>query len=254
MSKETIYEIRVKGILDTRWSVVFAPLVLASHQDETFITGAIHDQPELFGILLKIRDMGLQLISVTSKILQPMPPFPVLTTERLLLREFDLADVPAVFDILRREDVNKWLETDPLQSIAETEARVQARMGLFKDKVGFRWAIVLRDDPAQVIGSCGYFSVRRGTQTVETGYEIHPDCWNKGFMTEALRAMIEFSVGAHNLLPVHRMEALVAPGNAASIRILEKLGFDREGLRREFGFWKGRYQDVYLYAMLNRKS
>jgi len=59
-----------------------------------------------------------------------------------------------------------------------------------KDKMGFRWAITQKFDPARVIGSCGYFSVRRGTATVEAGYEIHPDFWRQGFMTEALQAMI----------------------------------------------------------------
>ena len=62
--KETIYEIRVKGILDSRWSAMFAPLELVPRQDETLIAGPIQDQSELFGVILKIRDMGLQLISI----------------------------------------------------------------------------------------------------------------------------------------------------------------------------------------------
>ncbi len=70
-------------------------------------------------------------------------------------------------------------------------------------------------------------------------------------MTEALREMIRFSFGPGSPVPVHRIEALVIPGNIASIRVLQKLGFEKEGLRREFGFWKGRYQDVCLYALLN---
>ncbi len=66
MEKETIYEIRVKGILDASWSAWFAPLVLVPRQDETLIVGPVQDQAELFGILLKVRDMGLELISVNS--------------------------------------------------------------------------------------------------------------------------------------------------------------------------------------------
>jgi ribosomal-protein-alanine N-acetyltransferase len=156
-----------------------------------------------------------------------------------------------VFEILRREDVGAWLEIDPILSIQQAEERVRGRMGLFRDKMGVRWAITLRADPRRLVGSCGYFSVRRGTATVETGYELHPDYWRQGLMTEALQAMIQYSFSDQALLPVHRIEALVAPGNIASIRLLEKLGFAREGLRREFGFWGGRYQDVYLYALLD---
>ena len=177
--------------------------------------------------------------------------FPILTTDRLLMREFSVADIPAVFEMLSRADINEWLETDPMQSIEEAEARVRGRTGLFKDKMGFRWALTQRSDSRRVIGSCGYFSVRRGTATVEAGYELHPDFWRQGIMTEALQAMVDFSFGAQELMPVHRIEALVSPGNTGSIRLLEKQGFVREGLRREFGFWKGRYQDVYMYALLN---
>jgi len=165
--------------------------------------------------------------------------FPVLATDRLLLREFNKDDIPAVFEMLSRADVNEWLETAPMQSIEQAEGRVRGRMGLFKDKIGFRWALAQKSDPAQAIGSCGYFSVRRGTATVETGYELHPVFWRQGLMTEALQAMIDFSFGAQDLMPVHRIDALVSPGNTGSIRLLEKLGFIREGLRREFGFWRG---------------
>ena len=177
--------------------------------------------------------------------------FPVLFAERLLLREFTMEDIPAVFTIFSREDVNIWTETDTMRTIEEAETRVKSRMNLFHERMGIRWAVTLRENPQDVIGSCGYFTVRRGTKTVETGYDLHPDYWNKGLMTEALREMVRFSFGSGSMVPVHRMEALVMPENIPSIRVLEKLGFEREGRRREFGFWKGRYQDVDLYALLN---
>jgi ribosomal-protein-alanine N-acetyltransferase len=91
--------------------------------------------------------------------------------------------------MLSRKDINAWLETDPMRSIEVAEARVRGRIGLFKDRMGFRWAITLNSDPKQVIGSRGYFSVRRGIATVETGYELHTDFWRQGIMTEALLAM-----------------------------------------------------------------
>ena len=181
------------------------------------------------------------------------PKFPRLTTDRLLLREFAWEDSADVFEISRREDVNKWMETEPMQTISDAEERVRGRINLFKDGMGFRWAITLKNNPGRVIGSCGYFSVRRGTQTVETGYELHPDHWGNGIITEALREMIRYSFSAQALMPVHRIEALVSPANLGSICVMEKLGFIREGVRREFGFWKGCYQDVILYALLASK-
>jgi hypothetical protein len=66
MPDETTYEIRVRDILDKKWSVFFAPFMIIAGEEETLLTGMVHDQAELFGILLKIRDSGLWLISVNS--------------------------------------------------------------------------------------------------------------------------------------------------------------------------------------------
>jgi hypothetical protein len=64
MLKETSYEIRVRGLLDEKWSSFFQPFILTTGEDETVLTGVAHDQAELFGVLLKIRDLGLWLVSV----------------------------------------------------------------------------------------------------------------------------------------------------------------------------------------------
>ena len=253
MADHISYEFRVKGILEARWSSWFAPLEISAQGDETLITGPIRDQSELFGTLLKIRDIGLHLISVTPARLPFFSsPFPQLTTERLLLREFALSDAQVVFDILCSPAVTACLETDPLQSLAEAQSRLRSYINLFRDGMGFRWAITLRKQPERVIGSCGFFSVPRGTQTVACNYELNPDHWGKGIMSEALQAMIAFSFAPHNPLPIHRIEALVAPGNTASLRLLEKLAFTCEGSRRQVGFWKGSYQDMLLYALLGK--
>jgi hypothetical protein len=64
MIQATGYEIRVREVLDEKWAAYFAPFVISVAGNETLLTGAVHDQAELFGILLKIRDLGLQLVSV----------------------------------------------------------------------------------------------------------------------------------------------------------------------------------------------
>jgi hypothetical protein len=64
MPEETTYEIHVQDILDEKWSTYFLPFTLTAGDDETLLTGVVYDQAELFGVLLKIRDLGLHLISV----------------------------------------------------------------------------------------------------------------------------------------------------------------------------------------------
>lgn len=66
MSVTLGYEIRVKEVLDKKWAACFAPFTLELGGDETILRGAVHDQAELFGTLLKIRDLGLTLVSVNS--------------------------------------------------------------------------------------------------------------------------------------------------------------------------------------------
>jgi hypothetical protein len=64
MPEKNTYEIRIGNVLDAKWVAYFAPFTLTHGQDETILTGVAHDQAELFGMLLKIRDLGLQLVAV----------------------------------------------------------------------------------------------------------------------------------------------------------------------------------------------
>ena len=64
MTQPTLYEIRVREVLDEKWAGYFSPFALSVAGDETLLNGIVHDQAELFGVLLKIRDLGLQLVSV----------------------------------------------------------------------------------------------------------------------------------------------------------------------------------------------
>jgi hypothetical protein len=64
MLEETTYEIRIQDVLDEKWLAYFSPFRLTFGAEETILTGIAHDQAELFGVLLKIRDLGLRLVSV----------------------------------------------------------------------------------------------------------------------------------------------------------------------------------------------
>ncbi len=64
MTETANYQIRVSGVLDEKWRIYFSPFTLESDTEETILRGVVHDQAELFGVLLKIRDLGLTLVSV----------------------------------------------------------------------------------------------------------------------------------------------------------------------------------------------
>jgi methylmalonyl-CoA/ethylmalonyl-CoA epimerase len=192
------------------------------------------------GVLVELYELPVELDRI----------FPVLETARFSLREFKSSDAGDVFEMYSRPDLVQWLEHDPMVSIGEAEERVRSRIRLFEKGWGCRWAITLKGYPDKVIGSCGYFGVRIGTHTVEMGFEIHPDFWRQGIMTEALTAVLDYCFSDESILQVNRIEALVDPGNTASSSLLTKFGFTDEGTRRSFGFWKGAYQDVKLFALL----
>ena len=175
--------------------------------------------------------------------------FPNLETERLLLREIVYADVPALFAIHGDPETMKWFGVDPLVD----EAGAAELVDLFasyrtQPNPGARWGIQLKDQ-ASIVGSCGLFAWHRGWNKCTLGYELHPRLQGQGYMNEALLTCIDW--GFQNMA-LNRIEAQVHPCNAASIRTLERLGFEREGISRQLGFWRGQYHDMFQYALLRQ--
>jgi len=103
-----------------------------------------------------------------------------------------------------------------------------------------------------LIGELVLASIRRGVaQSASLGYWIGRPYARRGYMTAALSALIPT---AFDVLPMHRLEAACIPTNAASIRLLEKTGFQREGYAREYLCINGTWQDHLLYARLGNNS
>jgi ribosomal-protein-alanine N-acetyltransferase len=179
--------------------------------------------------------------------------FPILNTERLLLREFREADAQAVFDIYSQERAVRYLNSDIMYSLAEAAEKVDIRMDMFKNRRGIRWAITLADQQDAVIGSCGFYDLNRHWFSCEVGFEIHPRYWRRGLMTEALEAAIAFAYSDRFFFQMNRIQALTYLNNQASIGLLRKLGFREEGIRREYGYWKDRFHDLRCFSLLRRE-
>lgn len=181
-----------------------------------------------------------------------MDEFPVLETERLLLREFQASDALAVFDIFSRDEVTRYTNPETMHSVAPAARLVEVRAASFGKKLGIRWAITFKGQPERAIGSCGCYNLNKAFRSIEIGYDLHPDHWRRGIMTEALTAMLDFCFGDRFFFRTNRVEALTDLGNVASRGLLEKLGFVEEGIRREYGYWKDRFHDVRAFALLRR--
>jgi RimJ/RimL family protein N-acetyltransferase len=118
----------------------------------------------------------------------------------------------------------------------------------------FQLAVTLKAG-SRLIGNCGIrLSASRDVpperlyHEAEIGYELAPDEWGHGYATEAAREIVRFGFDE---LGLHRITAWTVADNTASVRVLEKIGMRLEGRLRDKEYYKGRYWDVLMYAMLN---
>ncbi|MBD1869082.1 GNAT family N-acetyltransferase [Leptolyngbya sp. FACHB-671] len=174
--------------------------------------------------------------------------FPQLETENLILRQIQLSDAEAVFKIFSDASVTKYHDLDTATRLDQAQFLINRRAELFKSGQRIRWGIACKTNDV-IIGSCGYSSWVKNSFRAEIGYELAKIHWQKGIMTEALRAMINFGFQEMGL---NRIEARVMLENIASIRLLEKLGFEEEGILREHGYWKGSFHNLKLFSILKK--
>lgn len=184
-----------------------------------------------------------------------MNTFPQLTTNRLLLRNFTKADAQAVFAIFSDARVTEFYDLDTFTLLEQAEQIVASRMQSNAEPSSgqLRWAICLSSAPDTVIGSCGFHSCNSAFQSIEIGYELHPDYWGKGYALEAIRAMLDFCFTSNIPFHVNRVAATTDLDSHRSIALLRKLGFAEEGVLRQYGFWKGSFHDVRLFALLREQ-
>jgi [ribosomal protein S5]-alanine N-acetyltransferase len=181
--------------------------------------------------------------------MDPFTVFPVLETERFLLRETTPMDARDIFAVFSDEAVTRFYNLDTFTDLDQARHVVESRRRRFDAGQGIRWAIARKEDN-HVIGSCGYQNWVRDWRKAELGYELGSAWWGQGIMTECLTEALRYGFKRMRL---NRVEAMVVPGNDASVRVLQKLGFQEEGLLRQFGFWKGRFQDLRLFSLLARE-
>jgi len=108
--------------------------------------------------------------------------------------------------------------------------------------------LIFRSDDNALVGGLTLANIRRGVaQAGSIGYWVGAPFGRKGYMTTAMGALVPFCFGT---LRLHRLEAACIPGNTASVRLLEKTGFQREGYARSYLCINGTWQDHLLYARL----
>ncbi len=147
--------------------------------------------------------------------------FPILRTERLLLRELVPTDAPALFAMRTDPRVMQHSGRPRPSALSEVEWLIAIIQHDRVDNNGITWAISLHCDPL-LIGSIGYYRLKKEHYRGEVGYMLHPDHWRKGIMGEALETAVQFG---SRQLGFHSIEAMTDPRNVASNGLLNKHGF-----------------------------
>lgn len=153
-------------------------------------------------------------------------PPEIIRTERLLLRPPNAADAEVIFDTYARDtEVTRYLIWKPHRDIVETERFVSDCVAAWKTGSRFPWIIALKNNEALI----GMVEIRLDAFKAHVGYVLGRAFWGQGFATEALRAIVEWAWAQKS---IYRVWALCDTENAASARVLEKVGMQREGILR----------------------
>jgi ribosomal-protein-alanine N-acetyltransferase len=170
----------------------------------------------------------------------------VLRTARFTLSPLSRDDTDAVLAHFGDPRVTEFLDIRPLAGRSDARDVIDWAEALRSSGSGLRWAI--RDDKGGFVGTCGFhlMTFERGRRA-EIGYDLGHAWWGRGAMDEVMPAALAFGYG---VLGLHRIEAMVTPGNIHSCDLLERHGFLREGILRDYGFWKERFWDQVLFARM----
>lgn len=170
-------------------------------------------------------------------------------TERLLLKGIDETDTDFVFEHFRDSYVCRYLfDAEPFSEVEEARGMIRA-FASEKNQTINRWVILEKSRNAR-IGTCGFHFWDRENNSAETGFDLREEACGKGFMTEALRAIFDLAFTDKG---INRIQAITYLDNASCCRLLEKLGFKREGIVRDKHLFRGSYYDHYCYSLLKRE-
>ncbi|KUO02586.1 GNAT family N-acetyltransferase [Streptomyces caeruleatus] len=176
-------------------------------------------------------------------------PTPSLRTARLRLRAFEDADANDLFTLHSSAHVLRYWDSPPWTERERAERFIARCREMEKEGVGARLAVDRVSDGA-FIGWCTLDSWNPDFRSASLGYCFGDAAWGHGYATEAARALLRW---AFDTLDLNRVQAETDTRNVASARVLEKLGFLREGTLREDCVVSGEVSDSWVYGLIRRE-
>ena len=174
---------------------------------------------------------------------------PTLQTDRLRLRPFEEGDADALFALHSDAQVLRYWDSPPWSDLSRAKGFIDGCRQLADEGVGVRLAVDRRDDDS-FLGWCSFSRWNPDFRSGALGYCFASAAWGHGYATEAAAALLDW---AFDTVPLNRVQAETDTRNAASARVLEKLGFQREGTLREDCIVNGDVSDTWVYGLLRRE-
>ncbi|CDQ17780.1 ribosomal-protein-alanine N-acetyltransferase [Halobacillus karajensis] len=176
--------------------------------------------------------------------------FPQMETQRLWLVNINHNHTNFILKHFSDEKVTQYLyDEEDLTNYSQAVALVDW-FSQPEQKRYNRWVIESKESGRFPMGTCGFHQWDQHNHIAEVGYDLYPDYWGKGYMKEALTAVIHS--GFENM-HLNRIHAYVAVKNTRSAGLLERLGFQCEGVYRDKHHYRGEFYDHYIYSLLRRE-
>ena len=174
---------------------------------------------------------------------------PIIEAERLRLRAVEESDLDQLFAIFSDPKVMRYWSRPPLKTMSEALELLQEIQDSNQKGAMLKWGVGLK--PAdKLIGTVTLFNVDLTQGRAELGYAQAQEYWGNGYNHEALQALLAY---VFEEMKLRRLEADVDPRNTASIKTVERLGFQREGYLRERWHVSGEIQDALFFGLLKRE-
>nr|WP_314546839.1 GNAT family N-acetyltransferase [uncultured Massilia sp.] len=178
----------------------------------------------------------------------PTPSQTELFTPRLKLRRMDERDTEAHYAVFSDPEVTRYWSSEPWTNMEQAVQAIARIRAAGADGSELRFGIELLET-GELIGNCALHHFFEASRRCEMGYAIGSRHWGRGYVSEALKALVDHGF---DVLGLNRIEADIDPRNIASARVLEKLGFRKEGYMPERWIVHGEPADTVNYGLLRR--
>ena len=175
-------------------------------------------------------------------------PFPILETERLILRRVDNNDVGEIFSMRSNAETMKYIPRPFVTNNEEALAHIALLDSGLEKNEAINWAITFKGEN-KLLGIIGFYRTKFEDYRSEIGYMLLSENHGKGIASEAVERALDYGFNKMNL---HSIEAIIDPRNKESERVLLKNGFVKEGHIKENTFFNGEFLDSVIYSKIKK--